>query len=150
MKDKDAPREICSFFEKKLSLFRRYLLISKRLQQALRNKEKGDFGIFLSRRQECINKIERIDVSIEGLLQGSYDSLSHIPERLKGLIEGYLKGIKSAIETVDLIDRELLVMVREEGESVKRELLQIHNVRQAAQGYKRGKRASPRFLDAIR
>ncbi len=54
------------------------------------------------------------------------------------------------METADLTDRELLVMVRQESEGIKSELLELQKVRQAARGY-RDKRKSPtRFLDTIR
>ncbi len=49
--------------------------------------------------------------------------------------------------TVDLMDRELMVIVKEKGESIKAELLKMRNVRQAARGYRKDFRCPARFLD---
>ena len=143
MKNINTGKEICSFLEKKLSVFNRYLSITKRMKQTLNDKEAGNLGGLVSERQDCINKIERINLSMEKIVNAGSD-------KFKGLIDGYLKDIKSIIETIAPIDSELMVMVREEGESIKTELLKMRNVRQAAQGYRNERRYSPRFLDTRR
>jgi len=150
MENIDPEKEVCSFFEKKLALFNRYLSITKRMKETLRDKKAGNPGVFISERQDCIGKIEKIDSSIEKIIKASTDKLNHISDKFKGLIDSYLSSIKSIMETVDLIDRELMVMVKEEGESIKKELLRMRNVRQVARGYKKEKRYSPRFLDTVR
>jgi DNA topoisomerase VI subunit B len=150
MKNIDPKKEVCSFLEKKLTLFNRYLSITKRMKKALRDKEAVNPGVFLSERQECINKIRKIDSSIEKIIKASTDKLNHISDKFTRLIHGYLSSIKSIMETVDLIDRELMVMVKEEGEGIKKELLRIWNGRQVARDYKKEKRYTPRFLDTIR
>ena len=142
MKNINTGKEICSFLEKKLSLFNRYLSITKRMKQTLNDKEAGNLGGLVSERQDCINKIERIDLSMEKIGKGEGGG--------EGLIDGYLKDIKSIIETIVPIDRELIVMAKEEGESIKTELLKMRNVRQASQGYRNEGRYSPRFLDTRR
>ena len=150
MKDIDPEKKVCSFFEKKLILFNRYLSITKRMKESLKNNEAGNPGVFISERQDCISKIEKIDSSIEKIIKASADKLNHISDKLKGLIDSYISSIKSIMEKVDLIDRELMVMVKEEGEDIKKELLKMRNVRQVARGYKKEKRYSPRFLDTLR
>jgi len=150
MKDIDPEKKVCSFFEKKLILFNQYLSITKKMKESLKDKEAGNPGVFISERQDCISKIEKIDSSIEKIIKASADKLNHISDKLKGLIDSYISSIKSIMEKVDLIDRELMVMVKEEGEDIKKELLKMRNVRQVARGYKKEKRYSPRFLDTLR
>ena len=150
MKEIDPEKEVCSFLEKKLTLFNRYLSITKRMKKALRDKEAVNPGVFLSERQDCISKIEKIDSSIERIIKASTDKLNHISDKFTRLIHGYLSSIKSIMETVDCIDRELMVMVKEEGEGIKKELLRMRNFRQVTRGYKKEKRYSPRFLDTVR
>ena len=142
MKNINTGKEICSFLKKKLSLFNRYLSITKRMKQTLNDKEPGNLGGLASERQDCINKIERISLSMEKIGKGRSGG--------EGLIHGYLKNIRYIMETIAPIDRELMVMVREQGESIKTELLKMRNVRQAAQGYRNEGRYSPRFLDTKR
>lgn len=167
MKDINSGKEICSFLEKKLTLFNRYLSITKRMKETLRGREAGNPGVFISERQDCIDKIENIDSSIEKIIKEGSDNLSQISDQVntptqtlppqgggegggEGLIDSYLAKIKSIMEKADLIDRELMVMVKDEGQSIKTELLKMRNFRQAARGYKKEKRFSPRFLDTIR
>ncbi|MBW2000891.1 MAG: hypothetical protein JRI30_00035 [Deltaproteobacteria bacterium] len=120
------------------------------MKKALRDKEAVNPGVFISERQDCINKIEKIDSSIEKIIKASTDKLNHISDKFTGLIHSYLSSIKSIMETVDCIDRELMVMVKEEGEGIKKELLKMRNVRQITRGYKKEKRYTPRFLDTVR
>ena len=150
MTEIDPGKEVCSFLEKKLTLFRRYLHTTKRMKEALKDKEAGNPGDFISERQNCINKIGKIDSSIENIINTSADRLNHISGKFSKLIHGYLSSITSIMETVDLIDRELMIMVKEQGEGTKREILRMRNVQQAARGYKKEKRYNPRFLDTVR
>jgi len=120
------------------------------MKEVLKNKEAGNPGVFISERQDCISKIEKIDSSIEKIIKASTDKLNHISDKFTRLIHGYLSSIKSIMETVDCIDRELMAMVKEEGEGIKKELLRMRNFRQVTRGYKKEKRYSPRFLDTVR
>ena len=150
MQDINPGKEVCSFLEKKRVLFNRYLSITNRMKESLKDKEAGNPGVFISERQNCIKRIERIDLSIEKIIKSSSDKVNHISGKFKGLIHSYLSSIKSIMEKVDLIDKELMLMVKEEGESIKKELLKMRNVQQAARGYRKDIKYSPRFLDTIR
>ena len=150
MKGKDAGKEICSFLEKKLVFFKQYLSITKRMKETFKKKEPSSPEAFISERQACINKIQKIDASLEKIMGNSSDKLHDISEKCKGMIDSYLRSLKNIMETVDLIDRELIVVVRAEGENIKGELLKLQDVRQAAKGYRDRMKSTPRFLDTIR
>jgi len=120
------------------------------MKETLQDKEAGNLGVFISERQRCISKIEWIDGSIRKITKEGPDEPSHISDKCKGLIDGYLKDIRGLIKEIDLIDRELMVTIKEEGEGIKTELLKLRNIRQAATGYKRQVEFSPRFLDTKR
>ena len=51
---------------------------------------------------------------------------------------------------VDLMDRELVTIVAEQGESIKTEILKMRNMRQASRGYQTNKRYPAKFLDTRR
>ncbi len=150
MKDKDAGKKICSFLEKKVVFFKQYLSITKRMKETFKKKEPSSPETFISERQACINKIQKIDASLEKIMGNSSDKLHDISEKCKGMIDSYLRSLKNIMETVDLIDRELIVVVRGEGENIKGELLKLQDVRQAAKGYRDKMKSTPRFLDIIR
>ncbi|NOR22155.1 MAG: hypothetical protein GQ476_05665 [Candidatus Aminicenantes bacterium] len=150
MKGKDAGKEICSFLEKKLVFFKQYLSITKRMKETFKKKEPSSPEAFISERQAYITKIQKIDASLEKIMGNSSDKLHDISEKCKGMIDGYLRSLRNIMETVDLIDRELIVVVRAEGENIKGELLKLQDVRQAAKGYRDRMKSTPRFLDTIR
>ena len=150
MKDLDAGNEICAFLEKKIALLKQYLSITEKMRDPHRNNDDSSLEGLISKRHECINRIEKIDLSMGKIVkEGSY-KLSRISNKFKVLIDNYLSNIRDILTTVEPLDRELMVMVKEEGESIKTELLKMQNVRQVTRGYKKEKRCTPRFLDTVR
>ena len=150
MKDMEAGKDICSFLEKKILFFDRYLSITERMKETFEDKEAGDLGRVLSERRDCINKIDRIDSSIKNIIEEGSNRVDHVSNKFKGVIASHLKNLKNIMESVDLMDRELIGVVKEESEGLKTELLKMRNVQQAARGYKRGITHPPRFLDKVR
>ena len=149
MKDIDASREICSFLEKKVTLFSRYLSLTERMNAALGEEEK-DLKDLISERQGCMEKIEKIDLSMQQTIGAGPDKHYLIPPQFKGLIDGYLKKLKNIMATVELLDREVTAVVKQEVENIKTDLLNMRNVRQAARGYGGRIEHPARFLDTRR
>ncbi len=134
MKEEDTGKKICSFLEKKVTLFSRYLSLTERMNAALGEEEK-DLKDLISKRQSCMEKIEKIDRSMPQAVGAGPDKHNLIPPKFKGLIDGYLKKLKSIMATVELLDREVTAVVKQEVENIKTDLLNRRNVRQAARGY---------------
>jgi hypothetical protein len=76
--------------------------------------------------------------------------LDRLSEKCKTMIDGYLKKLKTIMETIDLVDRELLNALEEDRKDMKGELLKLQDMRHAAQGYKSRREFTPRFLDTVR
>lgn len=150
MKKKSPWQRICSFLEMKRILFNQYLLITDRIKGALKHREEDEFEVLISKRQEYIRRIDAIDRSMNRIVPQAPKSLSEIPTKWKGLIESHIGQIKTAMETVALSDRELLVLMKEEGTNVRTELFKIQKVRQAAEGYRGERWRSPRFINTVR
>ena len=146
----EAGKDICSFLEKKILFFDRYLSITEQMKEAFKDKGTGDLGGLLSQRRDCINRIDRIDSSIKNIIEDVSNKVDNVSNRSKGVIADHLKNLKSIMKRVDRIDRELMGMVKEESEGLKTELLKMRNVQQAARSYNRGITHPPRFLDKTR
>ena len=146
----DIGREICSLLEKKLALFNQYLSITKRMRDALIDNSAEDPRPFISKRQACIANIGRVDASAEKILEKRSDRLHHISGKCRASIDGYLKHLRSIMGTADLMDRELMGMVKEQSEDIKSDLVELQKVRQAARGYGDRMKSPPRFLDTTR
>ena len=149
MKEEDTGKEICSFLEKKVTLFSRYLSLTERMNAAL-GKEEKDLHDLISKRQSCMEKIAKIDLSMQQTVGAGPDKQNLILPKFKGLIDGYLKKLKSIMETIELLDREVTAVVKQEVKNIKADLLNRRNIRQAARGYG-GRVGHPaRFLDTHR
>ena len=149
MKERGLGKEICSFLEKKLVFFNQYLLMTNQIKEACALNKEEYPGALLSQRQACIYKIERIDESIRRTVGNNPGRLDRLSEKCKAMIDGYLKRLKTVMETVDLGDRELMVTLQADRKDIKKDLLELQDMRHAAQGYKNKRELPPRFLDTV-
>ena len=94
----------------------------------------ADLEGVLSKRQDCIEKIRGIDVSIEKMTQKSADKSHLKSNQFRGMIKDYQGEMKGIMETASLTDRGVVVMLKEESENLKTELLRIRHGRRAASG----------------
>ena len=134
--------------EKKIAQFKQYLSITEKMKVVLGQKEEhGRLGGLISRRQGCIKKIEKLNLSIDRVMNRNSVKLSRISQKYKGVMDSYLPILKEIMVKVDIMDRELVAIVAKEGESIKTEILKTRNMRQAARGYKTNMRYPAKFLD---
>lgn len=154
LKDSSAfslqPEHLCLFMEQKVSLMTQYLSITKTMKETFMLKKEINLKDMLSKRQDCINKIQKIDLSVQKIMNTGAEELFRISNDLKTTPDDYLHSIKSLMERIAPIDAEVMVMVKEESRGIKAELLKISNTRQAAKGYGTKGKYSPRYLDAKR
>jgi hypothetical protein len=151
MRDINEGKDICTLLDMKLTHFKQYLSITEKMQQAFGNKEEtNNLDKLISKRQGCADNIERIDLSIARILKKGSRELSRISSKYKGIIDGCLLKIRNIMTTVDLMDKEIMVMVKQEVEVAKTEVLKTQKFRQAAKGYSGKARFTARFLDTRR
>ena len=151
MRNVEKEKEMCTFLEKKLDKFREYQSVTEKMKQTIcGDDENNEFSGLINRRQRCINAIEKINSSTEKIIKNGSVKFSCISKKYKGLVESCLSKIKDVMIQVDLIDKELVTIVSEQGESIKTELLNMRNKRQAARGYYTNKRYPAKFLDTRR
>lgn len=151
MRDLEKEKEMCIFLEKKLDKFREYQSVTEKMKQTVcGNDERNELSGLINRRKKCINAIEKINSSMEKIIKNGSVKFSCISKKNKGLVESCLSNIKDVMTQVDLMDRELVSIVSEQGESIKTEILKMRNVRHAARGYQTNKRYPAKFLDTRR
>ena len=144
------PEHLCLYMEQKVSLMTQYLSITKTMKETFMLKKEINLGNLLSKRQDCINKIQKIDLSVKKIMNTGAEELSRISDELKSSLDGYLLSIKSLLERIAPLDSEVMVMVKEESRGIKAELLKISNARQAAKGYGSNEKRIPMYMDARR
>ena len=151
MRDVKREKEICSYLEKKLDKFKEYQSVTEQMKQTVcDNNETNELSGLIHRRQRCIGAIEKINLSMEKIIKNGSVKFSCISKKYKRLVESCLSSIKDVMIQVDLMDKELVTIVSERGESIKTEILNMRNMRQAARGYQANKRYPAKFLDTRR
>jgi hypothetical protein len=150
MKDVDSVMGVCSFLETKLALFKKYLSVTKRMKAGSSSQEADHLGQLIVKRQDLIQKIDRIDMSIKRMISRGSDKPYPVAEKIKGLVDSYSKSIKKIMEKVESLDRELSAAIKQEGDSIKTDLLGMQQVRKAAKGYGSFQRYPAKFLDTRR
>ena len=151
MRDVEKEKEICAFLEKKLDKFKEYQSVTENMKRTVcNNDENNELPELINKRQRCINAIEKINASIEKIMKSGSIKLSSISKKYKELVESCLSNIKDIMIQVELMDKELVVVVLDRGEGIKSELLKMRNKRQAARGYQTAMRYPAKFLDTRR
>lgn len=143
MDDIDKENNICLFLEKKILLTTQYLSATKEMKEALIQKEENNIINFISKRQDCMNKIDKIDISLQKVIRPGSD-------RFREIFNNYLARIKNLLEQIAPIDAGIMQMVKVESRNIKEELLRMNNTRYAAKGYGVKEKQTPRYLDARR
>lgn len=150
-KMKDVEKEIYIILENKLDKFREYQSVTEKMKKAVSgNDESNELSGLINRRQRCIGTIEKINSSMDKIIKNGSIKIACISKKYKGLVESCLASIKDVMMQVDLMDRELVTIVTEQGESIKREILKTRNMRQATRGYQAHRRYPAKFLDTRR
>jgi hypothetical protein len=150
MQNGDPGKEACLLLETKLNLFNRYLTTTQKMKAAFGNNAERSLGFLISVRQDLIRKIDEIDRAIKKIQPMSPDRHDLISDKFKGLIAGYLKKLKDIMDTVEPLDRDLIDMVRQQGQSIKTSLLKRQKVQQAFKGYGNFRKYPAKFLDTHR
>ncbi|MBU2623358.1 MAG: hypothetical protein KKD92_13660 [Proteobacteria bacterium] len=138
------------FMEQKVLLLTQYLSITRTMKETFMQKKEINLIELLSKRQDCINRIQKTDLSVKKIMNTGAEELSRISYEVKSSLDAYQRSIKSLLEQIAPIDAEVMVMVKEESRGVKAELLKIRNVRHAAKGYSSNEKRIPMYMDAKR
>lgn len=146
----DPAKEACLLLERKLAVFSQYLSVTERMQAALGDNQESNLESLVAARQDLIHKIDTIDLAIKRTTPTDPDERHLIPEQFKELIAGYLNKLKSIMDTVEPLDRDLMVMVQQAGASIKTGLLKRQKVRQAFKSYGGSNKYPAKFLDTCR
>lgn len=150
MQDVDSGKETCTLFEKKLTLFSRYLSATEKMKTVLGENQASELARLIIQRQGLIHKIDKTDLAMKQAFSVRPDKHHYISNKFNGLIAGYLKKLKGIMEKIEPLDRELTVLVEQEGQGTKADLLKKQKVRQAVKGYGSFKTYPAKFLDTHR
>ena len=148
MDDRESKNELNSFLETKLALLMSYDLLTEKVQESFRKGDMENVNIRLSRREEIVQKIARLDLSLRERMIASEMEKSGTAAKFRGMVEGIHRKIRNVLEQIALKEKDLIPMMSRETEKMKRELLRMRETRSAVANYSKTGASSPRFLDA--
>lgn len=144
----DTVKYMLLMLEKKAVLMTEYLSLTRTMKDSLVREKEANLEGLLVNRQGCIDKIEKIDLSLKKIGSLGAGELSRISRELKGKVNGYLQRIKGLVEQTAPLDAEVMGIVQEESRVIKEDLAKMKQVRQAAKGYGSKEGHIPRYIDA--
>jgi small-conductance mechanosensitive channel len=144
----DQYNHICLYLEKKVSLMTQYLSITRNLKDSFAQEKEINLEGLLAKRQDCIDKMEKMDLSLKKISRQGAEELSRISRELNGKLGGYLQRIKGLVEQIAPMDAEVMAMVREESRDIREELTKMKQAKQAAKEYGSRESHIPRYVDA--
>jgi len=162
MGEKGLEKHIHSLFANKLSMLKRYQIITKKMKNIIKSGGEVDLKPLVLERQSCIRGIESIDSRLEKLFKSGREEYPRTSDardiqeddygigklrNLKDVVDGYLSDIKSLLQTIAPVEKELVVLVTEERDKIKRDIIRMQRSRSAASRYRTGTIQTPRFLD---
>jgi hypothetical protein len=143
----DLGKNVSSYLGKKTALLKQYLSVTAEFMDALKQKRSAMSEPFILKRQSLIQEIEALDRSFEARGGPS----SKWPSDLSGIdreaIRESLGSMRGVLAELGSRDNILNSLAKEEGDSLRGELLRLRAGRSAAQGYSRARGSEPRFLD---
>lgn len=130
-----------SLVPRKAVLLGQYFLLTEELKGCLERKKAEQIGILLSRRQRCIEEVDKIDILLRKAAQKHTERrpMDHDPRQLSVILK-----------SVESLDRQLIGQMRKETETLKEDLLKMGTVRGVTEKYRGQARQEPRFLNVRR
>jgi len=162
MGEKGLEKHVHSLFAKKLSMLKRYRLITRKMRDNIKSRAEVDLKTLVLERESCIRGIESIDSRLEKLFKSGREESPRAsdardiqeddygigkPRNLKDVAYGYLSDIKSLLQAIAPVEKELVALVAEEKEKVKRDIIRMRDSRDAASRYMAATIRTPIFLD---
>ncbi|MBW2030672.1 MAG: hypothetical protein JRH06_15245 [Deltaproteobacteria bacterium] len=162
MREKKLEKDIPSLLTDKLSMLGRYQIITRKMKNIIKRGGEVDLKPFVLERESCIRRLESIDSRLEKLFTSGCEEYPRTSDardiqgddygtgklrNMKDVVDGYLADIKSLLQAIALIEKELVVLVTEERDRIKRDIIGMRDSRNAASRYMAATIRTPMFLD---
>jgi hypothetical protein len=144
----ESKNELNSFLEAKLALLKNYDLLTGEMQESVRKEDLDGLILLLSRREELARKIERVDSSLQKIMCSGEEKTQESAVSLRGMIDHFYRNSNKVLERIALKEKDLIPLMREESEELRKELIRTRGIRHAAATYYKPGPFSPRFVDA--
>jgi hypothetical protein len=147
MELENAAEVYCRQLGEKLGLLDAFSQETDHVRHLLDAGEIDRLGVHLRKRQECIDKVNRLDKETEGLLRSCRLSMEKCSGKTKQQIERCREQIKRTLESIASSDKECRSIARGLREELKGDILKMQKGAMATRGYGGTRRHNPRFLN---
>lgn len=144
----DPGQYLLFVLEKKAVLITEYLNLTRAMRDSFASEKEIHLNGGVTKRQACIEKVEKIDLLLKKIKTVGVAPLSHLSREVKARVDGVLHRLKVLMEQTAMLDAEVMTLVGEESRGIKEELERMKQTRQAARGYGSKGKLIPRYIDA--
>lgn len=134
----------------KVRLLDMYKNETDEVKRVLDAKETEVLNRRLKARQRLVDRINRVDKEIDGLMKGAEAPMKVGPKETRGLIRDYTNKIRNTLESIFVTEQECRVLASTQRDVMKRSILEMRQGRAATKGYDARYHTHPRFLDVRR
>jgi hypothetical protein len=143
----DSNDELLFFFEEKHAALKRYLSITRKMDETTSSIDHRKLKKLMSDRQNCMRKIQTVDKSIASLLRSGTNKINRFSHKTKGLFDKHIQYFKHIMEEIIPIDKRIYLLVKNEDTIIKNQLLAFRKNKHAVNSYRTQPRMTPRYLD---
>jgi hypothetical protein len=147
MKHRHTYDKLLFLFEEKHLALKRYLSITGEMDSVMSNSDLCKLRSLMAERQKYMRKIQSVDKSIETNIRSSKKNIDPLSHKLKGLLDRYRKEFIRIMQAAVPMDKKVRLLVKTEGQNLKKELLLIQKNKHAVSRYGSPTNFISRYLD---
>lgn len=142
--------KLCDLLEQKLDVFKGFLSATMSLKELSESdSDMENIVLFIDKRQNCINTIDKIDREVNGIIKKRPPLISSLPGKDRESIKAFINAINDTASKAAHVNREIEMMLRLSHVDIKNRLKKAGHTRNGVKGYasKNYEKHVPRFLD---
>jgi hypothetical protein len=150
MEQEAVIEKCCVRLAEKVQWLDRFGQATVKLKDELASGNNKEMALHVKKRQGIINRVQSIDRELSALTKNYGISMEMLPPNVRVQFGEYLDQITQLLQKVKEMDRECLALATGEFCAMQSEIVQARSGLQAARGYGRTRKKTPRFLDLKR
>ena len=142
--------QYCACLREKIQRLGELKQVTLKMKEATAARDIPQILLHVKERQALIDAIEGTDRVLHGFTQGDRLSIERLSQQSKNLARRCLEQLKTALESLAVMDKDCLALARAHHDSIRSEILKVRHGLRAARGYRLRVEHHPRFLDVKR
>jgi methionine synthase II (cobalamin-independent) len=142
--------QYCACLREKIQRLEEFKQATLKMKEAAASKDIQRIVRHVKEREGLIDRTEQIDRVLNKFKQGDSLCVERLSHHSKDLARRCLEKLKTALESLAVMDKECLDLALAHHDSMKFKILKVQHSLRAARGYRLAIEPHPRFLDVKR